>query len=93
MNLAAGLSHSSAPFSQYAERIEEEGVEKLPRNNEEEVSLSSATVLDHPPSPAGQGLAKKRPTSKKQKPKAKKLSFEECLIEVRMLASEQWVCF
>ena len=74
----AGLFHSSAPFSQFREQIEdEEDTDGLPVTSipakigitkAKEFAVSDVTV-------------KKRAT---KKPKIKKLSFEECLEEVWM---------
>lgn len=51
--------------------------------DEATASFSSTTVvLDHPTLQTSQSLNKKKSTSKKPKPKVKKVSFEECLAEV-----------
>ncbi len=79
-----GLKHSSAPFSQYSERIEEG--EEEGENGDPYISTASSikgeTSIEHAQSVQNHSATvhvKKRSSSKKTKPKK---SFEECLEEV-----------
>ena len=81
---SVGLSHSTAPFTQFRGRLEEEEEEEEGEGRrtsgqfEELVGPESSVKA----TPAAQNL-KKKSSSKKPKPKVKKLSIEECLGEVR----------
>lgn len=77
--IVTGISHSSAPFSQFGEgEGEEEEVETVFTFTED----TTATTNHAPPTGTHKAVtARKRITSKK--PKTKKQSFEDCLAEVR----------